>query len=472
MSQIFRPHARRGVATATIALFALLGGATEPLLAADPQIADAPSASEAPPPAAKEEHAKAERPWYSLHIQGTFTNQAHPKFRSQIPNGTQSMESGRQTAETSDLTLYAGVRIGEVEFYFNPEMEQGYGLSNTYGVAGYVSGEAYKVGQYAPYYRTPRLFGRYILGLGGEEQTVEDGPNQIAGSHDSDNITVTFGKFGVTDIFDNNTYAHDPRSDFMNWSLIDMGAFDYAAEAWGYSYGAALEWNQGPWSLRGGMFDMSREPNVKYLERGFGQYQVVTELERRYDLFANPGKIRVLYYLSSAKMGRFDEAVSFGEANGATPATSTVRHHHIKQGGGLNMEQQILPDLGSFLRLSMSDGSYESFDFTDITESVSGGFSMSGDRWGRPDDTVAIGGAVNAISKAAQRYFAAGGTGVVIGDGQLPSYAPEKLIEAYYKATVVPGVQLTADYQRATNPAYNTKRGPINFYGLRLHLAY
>lgn len=407
--------------------------------------------------------------WYSLHIQGTYTSQGHPKFPSAIPNGPQSMLSKRQISETGDATLFAGVRLGDVELYFNPEMDQGYGNSNTFGVAGYVSGEAYKVGEYYPYYRTPRMFGRYVLGLGGEDVKVEDGPNQIAGSHDADNITFTFGKFGVTDIFDNNAYAHDPRADFLNWSLIEMGAFDYAAEAWGYTYGGAVEWNQGSWSWRGGVFDLSRQPNAKYLERGFGQYQAVTEVEKRYEISGNPGKVHLLSYVSSGKMGRYADAITLAEETRTVASTAQVRRHHLKPGGGINIEQQLVPDLGAFFRFSQDDDTKESFDFSDIGQSTSGGLSLKGTRWDRPDDIVAIGFAVNSISKEARRYFADGGTGVVIGDGSLPGYAPEQILESYYKATVVEGLALTVDYQRATNPAYDKVRGPINVFALRIH---
>lgn len=397
--------------------------------------------------------------WYTMHIQGTSTTQGHPQFSSAIPDGPESMKSHGQTAMTNDATLFAGVRLGNLELYANPEMDQGFGLSDTLGIAGYTSGEAYKIGENDPYFRMQRMFGRYVANLGGERQTVEDGSNQLAGSHDADNLTFTFGKFSVVDIFDNNSYAHDPRADFLNWSVIDMGAFDYAADSWGYTYGGAAEWTQSWWTLRGGIFDLSRQPNDKYLVRGLGQYQSVVEAEERHDIFDNPGKVKALFFLTSADMGSYEDALALASQTGTAPNTALVRHWQTRPGGGINIEQQLMPDLGSFVRASMNDGTKEAYEFTEINQSISGGFSLKGERWSRSDDTIGLGGSVNAISSEARRYLAAGGQGILIGDGQLPSYAGEQIIEAYYKAILITGISTTADYQRVINPAYDAVRG-------------
>jgi high affinity Mn2+ porin len=316
------------------------------------------------------------------------------------------------------------------------------------------------------------MFGRYVLNLGGDAQAVEDAPNQLASTYDANNLTFTGGKFSVVDIFDNNSYAHDPRSDFLNWSIIDMGAFDYAADAWGYTYGGSTEWTQSWWTLRAGLFDMSRQPNDKELVRGFGEYQSVFEAEERHQIFASPGKVKALFFLSHADMGSYAEALKLAEQTGSTPNTALVRHTQTKPGGGLNVEQQILPDLGSFLRLSVSDGSKEAYEYTEINQSVSGGLSLKGSRWSRDDDVIGLAGSLNQISSEARAYFAAGGQGILIGDGQLPSYAGEEIMEAYYKAVLLKGVEATFDYQRVVNPAYDAVRGPIDFYGVRLHLEF
>jgi high affinity Mn2+ porin len=127
---------------------------------------------------------------------------------------------------------------------------------------------------------------------------------------------ITLGKFGVTDVFDTNRYAHDPRSDFMNWALVDSGTFDYAADAWGYTYGAAVEWYSGRWTLRGGLFDLSIVPNSTELDPRFSQFQWIGEIERRHELWGQPGKVAVTGFLSRGRMGRFDDAVLLSNLTG------------------------------------------------------------------------------------------------------------------------------------------------------------
>ncbi len=133
---------------------------------------------------------------------------------------------------------------------------------------------------------------------------VAAGANQLAGAHTEDNLVITAGKFSVTDIFDANTYAHDPRGDFLNWSIIDSGAYDYAADSWGYSYGIAGEWTQSWWTVRAGLFDLSRNPNVPALVRGFGQYELVAEAETRHTWWGEPGKLKLLGYSIAAGWAR------------------------------------------------------------------------------------------------------------------------------------------------------------------------
>ena len=451
----------------------MAGMAAMTLLAGGPLPARAEDAAPEESPAA-EIAAPAEPETYSLHIQGTYTSQGHPRFHSSIPDGQNSMKQQLQTAETGDVTLFAGIRLGGLELYANPEMDQGFGPSGTYGVAGYTTGEAYKVGQYSPYARLPRLFGRYVLGLGGERQAVEAGPNQLGGFQDSNNLTLTLGKFSVVDIFDTNAYAHDPKADFLNWGLVDMGAFDYAAESWGFTYGAAAEWTQDWWTLRQGVFSMSRAPNDKYLDPDLRQFQSVSEAEERHEIFGQPGKVKALFFVTSAMQGSYSDAVALAARTGGTPDTnqSQVVRHRLRPGGGINVEQQIVPGLGAYLRASMNDGTIAEYDFSDINQSLSGGVSLKGSYWKRPEDTVGLGGEINGISHQARAYFAAGGMGGLVGDGQLPSYSPEQIVEGYYKAVLTPGIALTLDYQRVVNPGYDAARGPIDFYAFRLHAEY
>ncbi len=366
---------------------------------------------------------------YSLHGQVTFVDQYHPPFPSAF-RGANSLDPGHRGDETADATLFAGIRLwGDVEFYVDPEIDQGFGLSDTLGVAGFTSGEAYKVGAAEPYVRIPRVFFRRSFGLGGAEQAVEPDQNQLGGTRQADNITLTAGKFSVTDIFDTNSYAHDPKSDFMNWSIIDAGAFDYAADAWGYSYGLAAEWTQAWWTLRGGVFDLSRTPNSKELVRGFSQFELVTEAEERHQLLGRDGKLKLLLYANRGRMADYTAAIRAAAGTGAVPDVAAVRRYGTRPGISLNLEQEIADNVGIFARASLNDGHKEAFEFTEINQSISGGLSFGGAGWDRPKDTAGLAGVVNDISKDARDYFAAGGLGILIGDGKLTDPGLEKILE-------------------------------------------
>ena len=259
---------------------------------------------------------------------------------------------------------------------------------------------------------------------------------------------------------------------FFNWSIIDQGAFDYAANSWGYTYGGAAEWYQDWWGARAGVFDLSLKPNSDKLSAGFAQGQFVAELEERHSLWDQPGKLKLLYWLTRGNLGTYIDAIALGAATGQTPSTGAVRSFRTKDGFGLNLEQQLATDFGVFARASMSQGTVEEVDFTDINQSISAGLSLAGSRWGRPDDTVGLAGAVNRISHQGKLYLAAGGLGGIIGDGQLPNAGPEQILEAYYSVALFSFARFTADYQFFKNPAYNRDRGPVSVFGLRLHVQY
>jgi high affinity Mn2+ porin len=407
---------------------------------------------------------------WAVHGQATNTWLLQPAFRSPY-QGPQSLSPAANGRETFDATLYLGYRPWRgAEIWIDPEIDQGFGLSNSFGVAGYVSGEAYKVGEVDPYYRLPRAIFRQTIDLGGKTEKLDPDQNQLGGTQTANRLVFTVGKLSVVDIFDTNKYAHDPRNDFFNWSIIDMGSFDYAAEAWGYTYGAAAEWYQDWWTARAGLFDLSIRPNDKYLDNRFlQQAQFVAELEERHTLWDQPGKLKVLYWLNRGYLGTYADALALAAATGQTPSTGAVRRYRSKYGIGLNLEQQITSDLGMFARAGWTQGGVEEDDFSDIDQTISAGLSLSGTRWNRADDTVGLAVVANQISRAAKEYFAAGGLGGIIGDGQLPEAGPEQILETYYSLAVVSWARVTADYQVINNPAYNRQRGPVSVFGLRLH---
>jgi high affinity Mn2+ porin len=409
---------------------------------------------------------------WAIHAQGTLTWELQPAFRSPY-QGPQSLSPAANGRETIDATLYAGIRPwpgGEI--WLNPEVDQGFGLSNTFGVAGYPSGEAYKLGKAEPYVLVQRGFLRQTVTLGGDAEKLEPDLNQLGGTQTANRLVFTIGKYSIVDIFDTNIYAHDPRNDFLDWSIIDQGAFDYAANVWGYTYGGAGEWYQDWWTIRAGVFDLSQEPNSVALSHGFSQGQFVAELEERHSLRDQPGKLKLLYWLTRGNLGTYLDAISLGDSTGTTPSTGAVRTFRTKGGWGLNLEQQIAEDLGVFARASVSQGTVEEVDFTDINQSISGGLSLKGSRWGRPDDTVGLAGAANRISHQGKLYLAAGGLGGIIGDGQLPNAGPEQILEAYYRAAASDFAQFAFHYQFINNPAYNRQRGPVSILTLQLHLKY
>jgi high affinity Mn2+ porin len=409
---------------------------------------------------------------WAIHGQSTFTWLLQPAFRSPY-QGPHSLSPAANGWETFDATLYAGVRPWPgAEIWINPEVDQGFGLSDTFGAAGYPSGEAFKVGKVDPYVLVQRGFLRQTIDLGGETEKLEPDLNQLGGTQTANRLVFTIGKYSIVDIFDTNTYAHDPRNDFLNWSIIDQGAFDYAANAWGFTYGGAAEWYQDWWTIRAGVFDLSQAPNTNALSHGFGQGQFVAELEERHKVWDQPGKLKFLYWLTRGNLGTYLDAIALGSATGQTPSTGAVRRFRTKDGFGLNLEQQLTPDIGIFARASISQGTVEEVDFTDINQSISAGLALTGSRWGRPDDIVGLAGAANRISHQGKLYLAAGGLGGIIGDGQLANAGPEQILEMYYRVPVFSFAHLTIDYQFINHPAYNGDRGPVSIFGLRARVQF
>lgn len=399
---------------------------------------------------------------WAVRGQVTFVEQATGGFHSPY-RGPNSLTPGTDR-ETADITLYLGARLWRgAEFWVNPEIDQGFGLDNTLGAAGFPSGEAYKVGRNQPYLRWPRLFLRDTIDLGGARVTTETQANQFGGEHSADRLVFTVGKFAVTDVFDTNQYAHDPRNDFLNWSALDAGSFDYAADAWGYSVGAAAEWYRGSWAWRWGVFDLSDVPNSDHLEPGFHEFELVTEIERRHELRDHPGRVLLTVYQNRGRMALLEDAIASGNDNAA------VRRYRSRLGGSVGFEQELGRDLGAFARIGKSAGNVETYEFTDIDRSVSAGLSLKGSAWNRSQDAVGLAGIVNHISASRARFLDAGGSGILIGDGKLPRAGPERIIETYYSFAALSVFHLTLDYQWLQHPAYNMDRGPVSVYAVRLH---
>jgi len=403
---------------------------------------------------------------WELHAQTTYIQQGYPSFRSPY-QGTNSLSPFAQTRETWSNSAYVGVRLWDGgAVYYNPELLQGFGLSDTVGLGGFSNGEAQKSHFPTPRYSTSRLFLRQTFGFGGEQETLESAPNQLAEKVDVSRLTVQAGRFVVTDIFDGNSYAKDTRKDFMNWSLWAPGAFDYSADKIGLTWGATAEFNQANWALRAGYFLMDAQSNSNNFDMHlFRRGEYVLELEERYKLFGRPGKLRIIPWINSVFAGSYRETLD-------NPALeldiAQTRKSRVKYGYAVTLEQEVADNVGVFGRWSWNDGRNEIMAFTDIDRSLSGGVSIKGNAWGRKNDTIGIGGAVNGLSPDHRDFIAAGGLGVLIGDGAL-NYRTERIFESYYSLALLDTTWLTFDYQFIANPAHNADRGPVSIFSARLH---
>lgn len=408
---------------------------------------------------------------WEIHGQSTFVYQGYPPIRAAY-TGPASLPAEGQSRETWSASAFLGVRLWQGgELYFNPELLQGFGVANTTGAGGYPNGEAQKSGFPYPRYNTSRLFLRQEIGRGGEREKVEGDYGQLSGERDVSRVTLQAGKFSVHDIFDNNTYAKDSRTDFLNWSIWAAGAFDYPADRLGLTYGLTAELNERTWAARLGYFLVGNEPNANVVDWNlFARGGYVAELELRFRPNDRPGAARFGSWLTSTFSGSYSDATALAAASPGLTATDTIlqtRQGRTKVGFYLNLEQEVSRDVGVFGRVSWNDGRNEIGAFTDIDTSISLGVSLKGESWGRADDRVGLAGAINMISGDHRNYLAAGGLGVLVGDGRL-SYAAESIVEAYYALQVVKGVTATADYQLLVNPAYNSDRGPAHVFTGRL----
>ena len=310
-----------------------------------------------------------------------------------------------------------------------------------------------------------------VPGLGGARETVESDQLQLSGERDVSRLTLQAGKYAVQDLFDNNAYANDPRVDFLNWSLWSSAAFDYPADSVGFSWGFAAELNQPDWAVRAGYFLVANQPDTNVYDLALiSRNGAVAEAELRYRPFDRPGAARIGAWMTNAFAGSYAEAVSLVPVSPGLNANDTValtRRSRTKYGFYASLDQELADGIGAFARFSWNDGRSEILAFTDIDSSIAAGLSIKGARWGRSDDTIGIGGAINGLSPSHASFLANGGLGLTVGDGAL-SYAPEYVAEAYYLLKLFDGAFVTADYQFIGNPAYNAVRGPAHFFSGRL----
>ncbi len=409
----------------------------------------------------------------SARYQITYNAQRHAAFPAPY-SGQNSLLSSRGRMHTFSATAHLGMRVGEAtELYFNPELAAGVPFSGQLvGLGGFTNGEITRAAGTEPKPYVQRLFLRHTWGQGGGREHREGGFNQLAGSVDRDRIVLTAGNFSTLDVFDDNRYAKDPRSQFMNWSHWTHAAWDYAADARGFGWGAALEVYRGDWAVRVARMTGPKEPNGMEVDLALGKhYGDQVELERAHTVMGRAGKLRVLAYRNRAVLARFTDATARLATHPSASAQTifSVRHgEQTKSGLGVNLEQALSDDVGVFFRWMRSDGKTETYAFTEADASLSTGVLLQGERWGRPGDSLGLAFARNSLSPDRRRYLEAGGISFFIGDGAL-NYRPEAIIETFYSLRLVRGVWLTGDAQRIQHPAYNASRGPVNVLALRVH---
>lgn len=389
---------------------------------------------------------------YSLKFQMTSIYQYQPAFHSPY-QGTNSLSPKEEKALSLTSTLYLDVPLWKgATVTFNPEMSGGEGLSQARGLGGFPNGETFRIGDTKPVVYVARM----LL-----EQQFQLKNNQ--------SLQFVFGKFGLSDYFDGNAYSHDPRTQFLNWSLMANGAWDYAANTRGYTVGFYANYQFDTWQIRTAMVAVptyANGPNVAFSFDDSNAFNL--EIEKKIT-FANSDTsvIKLLGFRNVAGMGNYDEANS----NFITTPDikSTRKNGRTKYGIGLNADYTHGDNWGLFARMSYNDGKNETWAFTEIDRSASLGMNLKGKMWNRKEDFGGIALVVNGLSKPHEEYQRLGGNGFMIGDGTL-NYGTEKIVEVFY-SFAIPKTHFTLspDYQFALNPAYNKDRGPAQFFALRFH---
>ncbi|MES2276969.1 MAG: carbohydrate porin [Bacteroidota bacterium] len=408
---------------------------------------------------------------FSLHFQQTIITQSKPAFSAKY-SGDNSLLTNDETQTSLTTTFYGGARLWKgAQVFFNPEMSGGAGLSKTLGVAGFPNGETFRVGGDAPKIYIARLYYTQNFEWGKDKDVVADEANQIGGTLSQRHFSFTIGKFGMADYFDGNSFSHDPRTQFMNWSLMSNGAWDYPANTRGYVMGLYSEFAQPSWTLRFAYTMITTEANGATWDSKIGKANSQTlEFEKRYALGGQKGAFRVLGFNNNGKMGSYTDALKRKPIN---PEVDTLlTYGHRKFGFGINAEQNVSKDLGVFAKLSYNDGKTQTWFFTEIDRSFSMGAVLKGTSWKRADDELGLAFVANGISKPHRDYLAAGGYGFIIGDGKL-NYGTEMVAEAYYKINALQNkLALSPGYQFIVNPAYNKDRGPVSVFSVRMHVEF
>jgi hypothetical protein len=416
-----------------------------------------------------------------LGAQYTFIEQKQTALDSPYA-GALSLHADGDRQATHTIGFYGGWAAASwAQLYLDTEKFMGAGVSGATGLGGLTNGDVVREGVAGlkKEFYIARLYARFVLPLGPAVAPVERAQDQIPGTEAVRRLELKVGRLALPDDFDHNRYAGSTRTEFLNWSLWENTAWDYAANTRGYSDGFVLGYVSPAWSLKYGVFRMPLYANGQTLEtlaRAQGE-----NLELTLSPPTLTTVVRLLAYRNTARMGDYATALALAAASGALPnIAADDRDGRHKSGYGVNAEQPLADEgeSGLFMRLGWNDGHTESFAFTEVDRLLSFGGQLSGVHWHRGEDRLGLAAVVEGLSDLHREYLAAGGSGFLLGDGRL-DYAHEQILEAYYRMqwTLALGatalrVQLSPDVQYVRNPGFNADRGPVRFYALRLHLEY
>lgn len=442
-----------------------------PAAQTQPAGASAPEAVDESAPVTLFPHSQSSRYWISG--QSNIVLQWHDSFPAKY-SGPNSLRSHAENGTSKVFTLFLGYQVTHnFEVFLDFESASGHGISEALGLAGATNLDIVRNPQlsHAPY--VARALFRWIIPLTGDRVPSERGPLALATSLPARRFEFRFGKFALPDFFDLNSWGTDSHLQFLNWTVDNNGAWDYAANTRGYTDGAILEYDDHWWSVRFLEALMPKVANGINLDADVTRAREENlEAEARGNLFFHrPGVLRLLGYLNHADMGNYQEAIRDFQ-NHATPVPDIIftrRQGRHKYGFGLNFEQELPAKLGIFGRLGWGDGRNESFVYTEADRTFQLGGFTRGDAWRRRNDRAGAVFVVNGIVAAHQQYLALGGKGFLLGDGAL-TYGREKIFEGFYTAHIWRGFFGSFDLQHINNPGYNQDRGPVLVPGLRLHV--
>lgn len=417
-------------------------------------------------------HSQTSRWWISG--QDNIIFQAHPSFHSPY-SGPNSLRSSSENATSNVATLYTGLQVTRgTEIMVDVEQVSGGGLSDALGLAGFVNVDVVRNPELGTKPYLARAMFRQIIGLSSEIVEAERGPFGLATRLPVRRIELRGGKFGMADFFDLNEVGSDSHLQFMNWTVDNNGAYDYAADTRGYTVGVIAEYHDRNWSFRFGEALMPTVANGIDLEFNLRKARAENfEFEFHTKAATGQSHVRLLSYVNHANMGLYRTAIR-NYLEGKTPQPEITAHPFrttIKYGFDVNVVQEMPQNLRAFGRFGWNEGQHESFAYTEVDQTVEAGADLGGTRWHRSTDKVGLAVVSNAIKADHLHYLALGGLGFLLGDGRL-NYGRENIIEAYYNAHLWRGLFGGFDLQHVNNPGYNRDRGPVLVPGVRVHLEF